>query len=98
MAFDPMVEAIRSALRAIDREPRCVAAYLNLIEAYEKCADKEDEPELLEQAGFVVRDVKLLPMTDEQQILLSNLESRVAGTLARLRGRNSGGKSTGELS
>ncbi|HMC82280.1 MAG TPA: hypothetical protein VKL61_03530 [Candidatus Polarisedimenticolia bacterium] len=85
MAFDPKVEAIRSALRAVDKDSRAVQPYLNLIDAYEKCADQEDEPELLEQAGFVVRDVKLLPMTEDQKQLLRDLESRVARTLERIR-------------
>jgi hypothetical protein len=82
--FDPAVEAIRSALRAVDDNPRSVAAYLALIDAYEKCADQEDEPELLEQAAFVLRDVRMLPLDEEQQRRLAHLESRVASTLARL--------------
>ena len=85
MVFDPRVEAIRSALRAIDKDPRSVPAYLELIDAYEKCANQEGEPELLDQASFVMRDARLLPMTDEQKLLLCDLESRVARTLARIR-------------
>jgi hypothetical protein len=85
MGFDPMVEAIRSAIRAIDRDPRSVPAYLNLIDAYEKCAAQEAEPELLEQAGYVVRDVRMLPLDEEQKRRLSELEARVAATLGRIR-------------
>ena len=85
MVFDPKVEAIRSALRAIDKDSRAVQPYLNLVDAYEKCADQEDEAELLEQASFVMRDVKLLPMTEDQKQLLHELESRVARTLERIR-------------
>jgi len=85
MAFDPIVQAIRSALRAIDANPRAVPKYLDLIEAYENCADKEDEPELLDQAGFVIRDVKRLPLTEEEKRRLADVEARIAATLARLR-------------
>ena len=85
MAFDPLVEAIRSALRALDANPRAAANYLALIEAYEKCADKESEPELLEQATFVIRDAKTLSMSEAERQLLATLEARVATTLFRLR-------------
>jgi hypothetical protein len=90
VVFDPIVEAIRSALRAVDKNPRSVPAYLALIEAYEKCADKEDEPELLEQAGFVIRDVRQLPLSDEEQRRLADLESRVDATQARLKSVKAG--------
>ena len=85
MAFDPLVEAIRSALRALDANPRAAANYLALIEAYEKCAEKESEPELLEQATFVIRDAKKLSMSEAERQLLATLEARVAATLFRLR-------------
>ena len=85
MAFDPLVEAIRSSLRAVDANPRAARAYLNLIEAYENCAEKESEVELLDQAMFVIRDVKKLSLTDEEKIRLVDLEARIAATLSRLR-------------
>jgi len=84
MAFDPMVEAIRSALRAVDRNPGSASAYLDLIDAYALCADKEGELELLEQAGYVTRDVKSLPLTDEQRQRLAALETRVVAVRARI--------------
>ena len=85
MAFDPLVEAIRSSLRAVDANPRAARAYLNLIEAYENCAEKESEVELLDQAMFVIQDVKKLSMTDEEKQRLAQLEARIAVTLSRLR-------------
>jgi hypothetical protein len=84
MVFDPLVEAIRSALKRLDASPSVVSNYLNLIEAYESCASKEAEPELLEQAGYVIRDVKKLAMTEEEKNRLAGLESRIAATLARI--------------
>jgi hypothetical protein len=84
MVFDPLVEAIRSALRSVDASPSVASNYLNLIEAYENCASKEAEPELLEQAGFVIRDVKKLAMTEEEKSRLEQLEGRIAATLARI--------------
>ena len=85
MAFDPLVEAIRSSLRALDAHPRAAAGYLNLIDAYEICAEKEGEAELLDQALFVIRDVKKLSLTDEEKQRLTALEARVSATLSRLR-------------
>ena len=85
MSFEPIVEAIRSALRAIDRDPKAVPNYLELIEAYERCADREGEPELLEQAGYVIVDVKKLAMSEAEKHRLAELEERVAATRARLR-------------
>ena len=85
MAFDPLVEAIRSSLRAVDANPRAARAYLNLIEAYENCAEKESEAELLDQAMFVIRDVKKLSLTEEEKQRLVDLEGRIAATLSRLR-------------
>ncbi|HEV8335459.1 MAG TPA: hypothetical protein VGR67_03490 [Candidatus Polarisedimenticolia bacterium] len=84
MSFDPIVEAIRAALRAVDRDPRSVPAYLDLLQAYQNCADKENEPELLEQAGYVIRDVKQLPLSEEEKRRLADLESQIAATKARL--------------
>lgn len=85
MAFDPMVEAIRSALRAVDKDSRSVQPYFDLIDAYEKCAAQESEAELLEQAVYVIRDVRMLPMDDQQKAQLAGLEARVASTLARIK-------------
>ena len=85
MTFDPLVQAIRSSLRALDANPRAARAYLNLIEAYENCAEKESEAELLDQAMFVIQDVKKLSMTDEEKLRLAQLEARIAVTLSRLR-------------
>ncbi len=76
MSFDPAVEAIRGALRALDADPRSVSACFTLIHAYLECADREEEPELLEQAGFVIRDVRKLPMTESQKQELALLEAR----------------------
>ena len=84
MAFDPLVENIRSALRSLDAAPRNAAGYLTLIEAYAECADKESEPELLEQADYVVRDVKKLAMTPEEKDRLQGLETRLAEIQARI--------------
>jgi hypothetical protein len=84
LSFDPLVEAIRRALRAVDHDPRSVPAYLALIEAYERCADQEGKAELLEQAGFVIRDVRKLPMSEDQVGRLEALEGRVAAVRARL--------------
>jgi hypothetical protein len=84
VSFDPIVEAIRAALRAVDRDPRSVPAYLDLLQAYQNCADKENEPELLEQAGYVIRDVKQLPLSEEEKRRLADLESQIAATKARL--------------
>jgi hypothetical protein len=85
MVFDPLVEAIRSSLRAVDANPRAARAYLNLIEAYENCAEKESEVELLDQAMFVIRDVKQLALSEEEKLRLADLENRIAATLSRLR-------------
>jgi hypothetical protein len=85
VTFDPLVQAIRSSLRALDANPRAARAYLNLIEAYENCAEKESEAELLDQAMFVIQDVKKLSMTDEEKLRLADLERRIAVTLSRLR-------------
>jgi hypothetical protein len=84
MTFDPIVEAIRAALRAVDSNPRSVPAYLDLLQAYQNCADKENELELLEQAGYVIRDVKQLPLSEEEERRLADLEARIAATKARL--------------
>jgi hypothetical protein len=84
MAFDPLVENIRSALRALDAAPKVAAGYLKLIDAYCECADKESEPELLEQADYVVRDVKKLDMSAEEKVRLEGLEARIAAILARI--------------
>ncbi len=85
MAFDPLVENIRSALRALDAAPKVAAGYLKLIEAYAECADKESEPELLDQAAYVVRDLKKLSMSPEEKAQLQQLETRVASILERIR-------------
>ena len=85
MVFDPLVEAIRSALRALDADPKAPSSYFALIEAYERCADKESEPELLEQAWFVIRDAKKLPLNEEEHRRLATLELRVSTCLSRLR-------------
>ncbi|MCI0657178.1 MAG: hypothetical protein L0170_08920 [Acidobacteria bacterium] len=85
MTFDPLVQAIRSSLRALDANPRAARAYLNLIEAYENCAEKESEAELLDQAMFVIQDVKKLSMTDAEKLRLAQLEARIAVTRSRLR-------------
>jgi hypothetical protein len=85
MVFDPLVEAIRGALRALDADPRNASCYFILIEAYQECADKESEPELLEQAEYVIRDAKRLPLTAEEALRLAGLELRVSTSLQRLR-------------
>ena len=87
MGFDPLVNAIRSALRAVDEKPGSISAYLDLIGAYQTCAEKEREPELLEQAGYVIRDAKTLAMDDGQRRELAALEKRVATTMEQIRSR-----------
>ena len=86
-----MVEAIRSALREVDRDPRRPAPYLDLIDAYLRGATQEGEPELLEQAGFVIRDVKRLPLEEADRRRLADLEAKVAACEAALRGPRSTG-------
>jgi len=85
MTFDPLVEAIRKSLRTLDASPGNPGAYLDLIQAYLNCAQKESEPELLDQATFVIRDVRKLSLTDEQSARLAALETEVRDSLLRLR-------------
>ena len=80
-----MVEAIRSALREVDRDPRRPAPYLDLIDAYLRGAAQERELELLEQAGFVIRDVKRLPLEEDDRRRLADLEAKVAACAEALR-------------
>ena len=63
------VEAIRALAWAKDIEPDRAAIYLALIDAYEKAAEAEGEPDLLHQAFNVCRDLRdrRLPMTAEQR-------------------------------
>jgi hypothetical protein len=63
------VEAIRSLGWAKDVAPDDPAVYLALIEAYEKAAHAEGEPDLLQQAWNVCRDLRdrRLRMTPGQQ-------------------------------
>jgi hypothetical protein len=63
------VEAIQSLAWSKDIDPLHAETYLALIEAYEKCAEAEAEPDVLQQAFNVCRDLRdrRLPMTAEQQ-------------------------------
>jgi hypothetical protein len=63
------VEAIRTLGWAKNVEPDRAAIYLALIEAYEGAAREANEPDLLQQAFNVCRDLRdrHLPMTPEQQ-------------------------------
>lgn len=63
------VEAIRTLSWAKDAEPEAAEAYLGLIEAYETAALAESEPDLLQQAFNVCRDLRdrSLAMTDVQR-------------------------------
>jgi hypothetical protein len=61
--------AIRSLAWAKEAEPGSPRVWLSLIEAYEAAADAETEPDLLQQAFNVCRDLRdrRLPMTPEEQ-------------------------------
>jgi hypothetical protein len=63
------VEAIQSLTWSKDIDPSHAETYLALIEAYEKCAEAEAEPDVLQQAFNVCRDLRdrRLPMTPGQQ-------------------------------
>ncbi|HZM71604.1 MAG TPA: hypothetical protein VFB95_14685 [Candidatus Cryosericum sp.] len=63
------VESIRTLGWAKDAEPDNPAIFLALIEAYETAADSEQEPDLLQQAFNVCRDLRdrRLPSSDRQQ-------------------------------
>ncbi len=73
------VEAIRSLGWAKDVEPDVAGVYLALIGAYEKAARAEEEPDLLQQAWNVCRDLRdrNLPMTRDQQVLFHDAFVRV---------------------
>ncbi len=62
------VEGIRNLTWAHDVEPDSVEIYLVLIEAYERCAEAESEPDVLQQAFNVCRELRdrQLAMTPEQ--------------------------------
>ncbi|HYV84693.1 MAG TPA: hypothetical protein VFB49_02180 [Patescibacteria group bacterium] len=63
------VGAIRSLSWAKDAEPGVARPWLALIGAYETAAAAEDEPDLLQQAFNVCRDLRdrRLPMSDEER-------------------------------
>ena len=63
------VGAIRSLSWAKDADPLQARPWLVLIEAYETAAAAEDEPDLLQQAWNVCRDLRdrRLPMSDAEQ-------------------------------
>jgi hypothetical protein len=63
------VEAIQSLAWARDAEPANPEPYLALIEAYERAAEAEREPDLLQQAFNVCRDLRdrRLAMSAERQ-------------------------------
>ncbi len=73
------VEAIRSLSWAHDAEPGSVETYLALIDAYEHCAEAEREPDLLQQAFNVCRDLRdrRLPMNPRQQSLFLDAFVRI---------------------
>ena len=62
------VEAIQALTWARDIEPGRAEVYLSIIEAYERCAEAEREPDVLQQAFNVCRDLRdrRLPMTRAQ--------------------------------
>ena len=62
-------EAIATLVWARDIEPERAAIYLALIEAYEAAAAAEREPDLLQQAFNVCRDLRdrRLPMSPGEQ-------------------------------
>ena len=62
-------EAINALSWAHDVDPGRVETYLLLIETYERSAEAEKEPDLLQQAFNVCRDLRdrRLPMKAEQQ-------------------------------
>ena len=63
------VEAIQALAWSHDVAPDHLETYLTLIEAYEKCAEAERAPDVLQQAFNVCRDLRdrRLPMTAAQQ-------------------------------
>jgi hypothetical protein len=63
------VEAIRNLTWAHDIDPKNVPIYLTLIDAFERCAEAEREPDVLQQAFNVCRDLRdrNLPMSPAQQ-------------------------------
>ncbi len=63
------VEAIQALAWSRDVDPDHLGTYLALIEAYERCAEAEKEPDVLQQAFNVCRHLRdrRLPMTPEQQ-------------------------------
>jgi hypothetical protein len=63
------VEAIRNLTWAHDIDPDSVPVCLALIDAYERCAEAEREPDVLQQAFNVCRDLRdrHRPMSPEQQ-------------------------------
>ena len=73
------VEAIRTLAWARDIEPDSATVFLTLLEAYEQAADAENEPDLMQQAFNVCRDLRdrRLPMSPEQQATFFNTFVRV---------------------
>ncbi len=63
------VEAIQSLAWARDAEPGSPETYLAMIDAYERAAEAERAPDLLQQAFNVCRDLRdrRLPMSPERQ-------------------------------
>ncbi len=81
------VEAIRTLAWAKDVEPDSPAVYLALIEAYEKAAQAEREPDLLQQAFNVCRDLRdrRLAMAPDQQAAFYRAFVRVRDQVAAAR-------------
>ncbi|MFQ5877804.1 MAG: hypothetical protein ACE5JH_08990 [Acidobacteriota bacterium] len=83
------VEAIRSLAWARDTEPEEAEVYLALIDAYERGADAENEPDLLQQAFNVCRDLRdrRLPMSEGQRRAFYDAFVRVRGKIVAARAR-----------
>jgi hypothetical protein len=81
------VEAIRSLAWARDIEPERAEVYLALIEGYERCAQAEKEPDVLQQAFNVCRDLRdrRLPMTPDQAAAFYDAFVRVRAQIAAAR-------------
>ena len=81
------VESIRTLGWAKDAEPGNPAVFLALIEAYETAAESEKEPDLLQQAFNVCRDLRdrRLPASTPQQAAFFDAFVRIRDKLIAAR-------------
>ena len=81
------VESIRTLGWAKDAEPDNPAIFLALIEAYETAAESEKEPDLLQQAFNVCRDLRdrKLPASGEEQAAFFSAFVRIRDKLIMAR-------------